>query len=592
MMQNEPAACSHDYTCIKDPESEKDEPCALSPTDTMHSTPTSHGESTKNELTACSRDNIEALEAMEKEKSELQQKLKIMERKCQQQQLRMQQQALEIRALRISQTKSKRGKRAIDHPPHSARSPVVISAKLQGQKGHSARFMAEVRYLKIACMLSNQKAAVALHLCHHILTGEPPCNNLGTAVSPATLSEWNVLLGEVDKAVLRKQLSTTEFDIAVFADDSNKRGEDRHMLGVHIWSAERGGPVGYLLANTIVKTGRGADQADTDYHVLKKVYGVNKICGVMGDNASTQSGARKGQAVELGKKFSVPTVFIGCYPRILNIALRNAMTDGFGQRGTMQDFNLFQLHFKVGYVHKQRPSFYKSLYVSEKITSVPPPLPQEFIETRWTYIHESLQWWAKYGNACQALGRRIVEKMPKSVNHFGIWEDILRMAANPVLDVERTMLLEVLDRLIMPSLAACQQPDNELQFSSGYLARQWPAKVMLDINIATLMRKHPSFAMPLTDTAKSEKLQKAAQDRLTDHVQKPFLSAITTSLEKHATCWLVFPLLFALGAHSQLRHLFWRAVFRVLGGVAMTYKQFFPAGPCHSHSRYVHSPSR
>lgn len=162
--------------------------------------------------------------------------------------------------------------------------------------------------------------------------------------------------------------------------------------------------------------GSGANQAAVDAQVLKDIYGVDDICGVVGDNASTQSGARKGHAVELGALFKTDTVFIGCYPHILNIALRNAMVDGFGQRGTMTSFNLFQLHYKTGYVHHQRPTYYKALYVSEGILARPPPLPQEFVETRWSYIHESLEWWTRYGKACVQLGKRMLQSSQRKMH--------------------------------------------------------------------------------------------------------------------------------------------------------------------------------
>ena len=109
--------------------------------------------------------------------------------------------------------------------------------------------MAQVRFMKIACLLSNQKAALALHLNHHIRTGEAPHKGLGTTISPTTLAEWNLLLGEVDKSVLKDELSTIEFDIAVFADDSNKRGEDQSHGGSPLtWSKKHSCLVGYVLS--------------------------------------------------------------------------------------------------------------------------------------------------------------------------------------------------------------------------------------------------------------------------------------------------------------------------------------------------------
>ena len=238
------------------------------------------------------------------------------------------------------------------------------------------------------------------------------------------------------------------------------------------------------------------------HHILHDVCKVRSISAVIGDNASTQSGA-KGQAVELGRLFSSFTVFVGCYPHILNIALCNGMSEGLGQRGTMVDFNLFQLHYKVGYIHHQRPTYYKALYVSEQILAKAPPLPQEFVETRWSYIHESLKWWAKHGTACVKLGKKMLERLPVSESHHSIWSNVVATAANDRLTAQRTMLLELLDRLKMPGLEMCQAGDTELNFSSGYLARMWPRKTSCDINMAQLMLDYPCFALPLTENSKA-----------------------------------------------------------------------------------------
>lgn len=153
------------------------------------------------------------------------------------------------------------------------------------------------------------------------------------------------------------------------------------MVGVHTWSDRTNGPIAYVLANTIVASGSGKDQANADFHITHDVYGIKSITAVVGGNSSTQSGPIKGHAVELGRMFSAKTVFAGCYPHILNIASRNAMREGLG---TMMDFNLFQLHYKIGYIHHQKPSYYEALYVSEGIFARVPPLIQEFVETRWS----------------------------------------------------------------------------------------------------------------------------------------------------------------------------------------------------------------
>ncbi|XP_065178845.1 uncharacterized protein LOC135809422 [Sycon ciliatum] len=479
--------------------------------------------------------------------------------------LRIQQQQLEIRGLRISQVKQKSKRQ---QTPTSTGEPCIISAKTQGSNAHCPRFMAQMRFLKIACILSNQKAALAIHLSHHVLTGQAPCSHLGTTCSPSSLAKWNLLLGEVDKAILRDTLSSTPYDIAVFADDSNKKGEDRHMVGVHTWSAKRNCPAGYLLADTLVASGRGADQAKADHHILKNVYGIRTVCGVVGDNASTQSGDKKGHAVALGGLFKNKTHFIGCYPHVLNIALKTAMVDGFGHRGPMASFNMCQMQYKIAYLHHQKPTYYKSLYVSLKILAKPPPLPQEFIDTRWSYIHENLKWFQKYGTACIQLGKCMLEYLPKKETHYVIWEEVVRMSANPIIATERVTLLEILDRLIMPSLRASQLPDTELGFSSGYLARKWPVQVLRDIQLAILMDVEPDFAMPLTARAMSSNLTAERAEHYQNNVVKPLTSAIVTVLQKHGVRWFKFPLAFGMGADSKCRHHFWRAYGRVTGSSA------------------------
>ena len=61
------------------------------------------------------------------------------------------------------------------------------------------------------------------------------------------------------------------------------------------------------------------------------------------------------------------------------------------------------------------------------------------------------------------------------------------MEADEEIAVQRVLFLEVLNRLIMPSLDACQQGDKELDFSSGFLTRQWPGRVIRDIDMPSLM---------------------------------------------------------------------------------------------------------
>ena len=62
--------------------------------------------------------------------------------------------------------------------------------------------MANMRYLQQhACLLSSQKTPIALHLMFSILFNCSPPTNV--AVSPSTMADWNILLGEADKLILR-----------------------------------------------------------------------------------------------------------------------------------------------------------------------------------------------------------------------------------------------------------------------------------------------------------------------------------------------------------------------------------------------------
>ena len=128
-------------------------------------------------------------------------------------------------------------------------------------------------------------------------------------------------------------------------------------------------------------------------------------------------------------------------------------------------------------MHRDRPSEYKALYVSLGILKSPPPLPQQWVETRWTYLYENLCWWEKYGSGCLRLADQMIQRLPKSDVHYGVWEAIMRMASHPLIKVQQVFLLEFLDKFIQPNLKFSQSSDEELHFGPGYLARMWPGKV-------------------------------------------------------------------------------------------------------------------
>ncbi|PFX22700.1 Zinc finger MYM-type protein 1 [Stylophora pistillata] len=115
----------------------------------------------------------------------------------------------------------------------------------------------------------------------------PPTNFV---VSPSTLSDWNVLLGEADKLILLKRFSNSKYDFHLWSDDSHKGGEERHIVGVHTWCPIESKPRAYVLANSLTAGGSRKHQSDMDYHVVKNEYDITNVSQLVGDNASTQKG--------------------------------------------------------------------------------------------------------------------------------------------------------------------------------------------------------------------------------------------------------------------------------------------------------------
>ena len=91
----------------------------------------------------------------------------------------------------------------------------------------TTEFMAKVRFLQHTCLLSFQKASMAIDLCFNLFFSK--LHPARFVPSPATLSSWNVILGEVDKINLRKKIVGSPYDFHIWADNSNKAGNDRHV---------------------------------------------------------------------------------------------------------------------------------------------------------------------------------------------------------------------------------------------------------------------------------------------------------------------------------------------------------------------------
>ena len=128
-------------------------------------------------------------------------------------------------------------------------------------------FMACMRYLQHACLLSSQKTPIALHLILVFYLTVAP-QQINVVVSPSTLADWNILLGKADKLILRKRFASSQYDFHVWSVDSIKSGEERHIVGVHTWCPEINKARTYVLGNSLTASGSGKHQSDVEYHVV------------------------------------------------------------------------------------------------------------------------------------------------------------------------------------------------------------------------------------------------------------------------------------------------------------------------------------
>ena len=95
----------------------------------------------------------------------------------------------------------------------------------------TAEFIAKLMFFQHTCLLSFQKASLAIDLCFNLFVGVPPPDRF--VPSPATLSTWSIVLGEADKINLRRKFNQSQFEFHIWADDSNKGNTDRHVVGIH-----------------------------------------------------------------------------------------------------------------------------------------------------------------------------------------------------------------------------------------------------------------------------------------------------------------------------------------------------------------------
>ena len=134
----------------------------------------------------------------------------------------------------------------------------------------------------------------------------------------------------------------------------------------------------------------------------------------------------------------------------------------------------------------------------------------------------------------------------------------------PLIQVEIKFLFELLDNFIL-SLNASQTSDNELGFSSGYLACRWPAIALKHDETLSKMLMSPSKYFPSTEELVKLSLKDpAAITHFNQEVQRPMLQEAVKVIKDHGTKWLSFPKLFGTGADQEFQSSFWSSVLRVL----------------------------
>ena len=109
----------------------------------------------------------------------------------------------------------------------------------QTQEFLNSEFISKVKFLQHTSLLPFQKVSLVIDLCFDLFFGcATPANFVP---SSATVSSWNVYFGEVDKIYLRTKFEDSLYEGHIWADDSNKGGSDRHVVGMEQPSREARG---------------------------------------------------------------------------------------------------------------------------------------------------------------------------------------------------------------------------------------------------------------------------------------------------------------------------------------------------------------
>ena len=93
---------------------------------------------------------------------------------------------------------------------------------------------------------------------------------------------------------------------------------------------------------------------------------------MVGDNASTQKGKVNGLLANNARIFGKEMFFVGCYPHVVNIMMRRMCQARFGTKGDMSNPHVLQLLYNISWLHHERSSQYKVMYVSLGILNKEP----------------------------------------------------------------------------------------------------------------------------------------------------------------------------------------------------------------------------
>ena len=119
---------------------------------------------------------------------------------------------------------------------------------------------------------------------------------------------------------MRESLKDSPYEAHIRAEDANKGGSDRHVAGIHTWNKLTEKPEAYVLGYSLISSGSGKDQAKAEFHVISKQFGVTNVGAMIGDNAKTQTGNKRGLVKMNSQLFDNKMFSMGCYPLSLTLS--------------------------------------------------------------------------------------------------------------------------------------------------------------------------------------------------------------------------------------------------------------------------------